>query len=1283
MEWRLYLAIVVAAVATGSHPLSPQTPPIVVSEYFNTSPLPVEEWTELLVLADTLDLRGYVLTDNNQTQTQQQGGVRFRNVPLWSRLRAGTIIVINHRGSQVVDADPRDGYIEIGAQNTTYFEQIRLDNNPGLTWEDVALNIALQGDILQVLDPQGRHVHALGHRNVPGPFFDSLPPPKVHHNGTCPNPGSVRVVPGLSVAAYASGAGTDSTAALVDGVTKGLPNQSPRYGDLNQLLWRRVRQPRWNAPAFQRAELTTAGVLLEWSAAEDAYPQDSLQGYIVVRDTVGRRSVPEDGRTYAVGERIGTGIVVAQTLGATRRAVDTFPFPCGARLTYRVYAFRYWTDNLLGNAPGATLARGRSYAEESYAEATVEKPLPPVPQVNASAWEICEGDSVVLWVENADTAAYRYQWTHNGTQLVGATGRRLVVRTAGRYAVQVRTALGCVVTSPEVEVRVSPRPRPWVAVEGDSLLCPGDTAMLRASGAWRYRWYYEGTPVDSGPVLRATRPGRYWVMGWSEAGCVGTSGVVELKLRRVEFTADSAVLDFGVLGACESARERTVRLTNAGNVPAILFRPSLPPGFAIVGQSFPAEVAVGQSLALRVRFAPPRDGSYSGTIRFLALPCSAVVELSVRGERQTEIASLGVAELSFGTEALCQARVRDTTVWLYNRGRTRLTAEAAWVGAPFQLVGPAFPVELAAGDSVALRLRYTPVIGTHAQELAVAVRAGQCQDTVRVGLTATAALPQVRLSASQIELPALRGCQVVAETSLVVSNVGILPARVEALPVPGVSVFGMPAELQPSESRTVRLRVMPPGQGVFQAEASFVVSPCGDTLRVPIRVLVEGITAGLTVSGVDFGTAVWCGALDTVEQTVQFRTNARDVRLVGYELVGDAEAFSVGWSAGALLADGQSIPLRFHPRREGRYRAELEYRLQADTCVLIQRLTLQGAAQAVGYELSADAADFGQVTVGRQGQRTLRIRNPNPFPVVLSAVEGVVPPFGFEVPPRLPDTLAGGEERWLRLLYAPVQAPRRDTLRLLLRWAEPCDTVLQLTFVGEAAEVAVRPARLWLEAPVLRAKPGEQVAIPISAVPEDSGAAAAVSFLRLRLRYDWRLYAVQRVEGASALRWREQRPGELLVEADFLGGLLQEIPFRVVGQALWHPQMQTPLELLSDSVGATRPVLLSTRAGMLVVDSLCLAQQRRFGTGAATSIWVERDGDCPQLVLLLGSDERADVWVVDLLGREVFRWYTSGGHAGQRVELRLPCPRMASGIYTAVVSQPDSPLRAIRFLWMP
>lgn len=1249
-----------------------QVPPVVVSEYFNTSPLPVEEWTELLVVADTLDLRGYVLTDNNQTQTQRQGGVRFRDVPLWSRLRAGTILVINHRGSQVVDDDPRDGYIEVGAQNTTYFEQVRFDSNPGLTWEDVALNIALQGDLVQILDPQGRHVHALGHRDVPGPFYDTLPPPKVHHNGQCPNPGSIRVVPGLSLAAYAAGAGTDSTAALSTDVTKGLPNQSPQHRDRNQLLWRQLRQPRWNAPQMTRAELTPTGVLLEWSAAADPLPDDSLQGYIVVRDTVGQRSVPEDGRTYGVGERLGTGLVVAQTLSSVRRALDTFPFPCGARMVYRVYAFRYWTDNRLGNAPGPTLARGRSYAEEVYSEATLEKPLPPVPQVFASARELCAGDSAVLWVENPDTVRYRYQWFRDGQQLGGETTPRLVVRSSGRYSVRVETELGCMARSPELEVQVHPLPQVWVAADGDTLFCPGDTVLLRASGAWRYRWYRDGVPVDSGAVLRVSQPGRYWVMGWNEFGCGATSPVVELRERRIEVAAEPDTLDFGVLGACESTRERTVHLRNASNTAVFLFRPLLPSGFALVGQSFPRVLAEGEVVTLRLRFTPTRSGGFAGGVRFPVQPCSDTLVLPVRGEKQAGVATLSQTELDFGVEALCEAGPRDTTLWLFNQSGTMLETEALPLAPPFQLVEPVSPrVVLAPGDSLRLRIRYLPQGGSFQQELQIALQAGTCRDTVRATVSAAAVLPQVALVPSEVVFPPLRGCTTAAETSLVVRNTGVLPLRLRALPVPGVTIGGTPLELQPFESRALPLRIAPSSGGMFTAEALLRLEPCGDTLRVPVRALVEGVRAGFVLSAWDFGTSIWCGRPDTLEQLLEFTTTASVAELLSFRLEGDTGSFSLSWSPGEQLADGYTIRVRFHPTQPGRHRAEVVYTLRVDTCTLEQRLVLTGEASVPGYTSSADSWDFGAVPVGQQAQRVLYVRNPNAFPLVLEALQGIAPPFALAQPLVVPDTLEPGAERAVGILYAPLQAPRRDTLRLRLRWSAPCDTVFAVLFVGEAVPVPTRTARLSLQVSSVRAAPGERLAIPVLVSAEEDRIAGAVRAVRLRFRYDWRLFQVQQLESPLPFRWQELTAGELLLEGSAADGLpVSGELFRLSGRALWHPQMQTPLELRVDSVESRIPLELVIQPGSLQVDSACLAWERRFGTGKATALWLE-PGECPRLIVELGSDEEVELRLMDLRGHEVFAWRGDPAQSGRRVELRVPCAHLAAGVYGAVLRQGD------------
>lgn len=1263
-----YLVGWAAAVILSSGGLGAQTPPIVVSEYFNTSPEPVEEWTELLVVADTLDLRGYILTDNNQTQTQQQGGVRFRDVPLWRRLRAGTIIVINHRGAQVVDADARDGYIEIGAQNTTYFEQIRLDSNPGLRWEEVALNVALQGDILQILGPQGRHVHALGHRQTPGPFFDSLPPPKVHYNGACPNPGSVRVVPGLSLEAYNAGAGVDSAAALGEDFTKGLPNQSPRYRDMNQLLWRRLRQPRWESPRMLQADLSAAGVHLAWSAAEDPFPQDSLQGYIVVRDTGAQRSIPEDGRTYSFGERLsGGGLVVAQTVGDARQAVDTFPFPCGARFTYRVYAFRYHTDDRLGNAPGPTLARGRSYAEDRYAEASVEKPLPPVPRVRASALEICEGDSVVLWVEEADTVAYRYQWFLNGVQLVGATAPRLVVRVGGTYTVECRTALGCRVSSSGLEIRVHPLPRLWVALEGDTLICPGDTVILRAIGAQRYRWYRDGELIDSGTEIRIGQPGRYWVTGWSEFGCMATSKVIELKHRQIRLRAEPAHVDFGILGACEGMAERGVRLTNEGNTPVLLFRPSLPPGFAVVGQSFPVELAIGQTVLLRLRFAPPRSGSYGGMVRFRLHPCAVQESLEVRGDKQPGVASLSAPEVNFGVEASCRATSRDTLLWLSNGGRVPVVAEAAFLEAPFQVTAPTFPIEIAPAESLAIRVRYVPVLGSSIRELTVAIRSGTCRDTLRATLLAVLDTPRVEVWPSQLEFPPLLGCHMVAETTAVIRNTSLVPVRVRALPVAGLVVEGTPVELLPLEERTVRLRIQPPGSGVFTVTGLFSVEPCGDTVRIPVRIVAEGVTAGFASDALEFPRLIWCGRPDTLVRSHLFRTNAGEAELVASAVSGDTAAFSVEWQSGQPLVDGQQVAVRFHPPGVGSFWARIEYRLQVDTCNLVRTLILRGTAIGVTYELTADGTDFGTVAVGQQAQRNLRLRNSNPFPLVLQAVGGVAPPFALQTALPMPDTLEVEQERRIVLLYAPLQAPRQDTLWLKLRWAAPCDTTMTLLFIG-ASESAMEALRLRIELPhIIRAGAGEYVEIPLATAAEQTAALEAVRFLRLRFRYDWRLYEVYRVEGE--LRGAQGRPGKLVLEGSFPTGLpLSGELARIYGRALWHPQLQTPLELRVDSVAGSAPVAVWLGSGMLVVDSTCAAWQRYMGTGAALTLWREA-AECPQLGVQLGSDEEVTVVVVDLYGREVFRWQSGVIQHGQLLRLPLPCSDMAPGAYGAIVRQ--------------
>ncbi|MDF1547677.1 MAG: hypothetical protein P1P88_07630, partial [Bacteroidales bacterium] len=72
-----------------------------MNEYYNAQN-PSDEWVELLVVSDYINLVNYTLRDtkfNNGMADSWAGGVQFANNDLWRELRAGTVIVINCRGS--------------------------------------------------------------------------------------------------------------------------------------------------------------------------------------------------------------------------------------------------------------------------------------------------------------------------------------------------------------------------------------------------------------------------------------------------------------------------------------------------------------------------------------------------------------------------------------------------------------------------------------------------------------------------------------------------------------------------------------------------------------------------------------------------------------------------------------------------------------------------------------------------------------------------------------------------------------------------------------------------------------------------------------------------------------------------------------------------------------------------------------------------------------------------------------------------------------------------------
>ncbi len=116
-----------------------------------------------------------------------------------------------------------------------------------------------------------------------------------------------------------------------------------------------------------------------------------------------------------------------------------------------------------------------------------------------------EGDSVTLV---ASGGAGTYVWN------TGDTTQTLTVYTAGEYYVQFFADNYCPGFSEVVTVTVLPSPgTPTIAVQGDTLLCPGESTTLVSSFTQNVQWYRDGWPLAgaTSPSLVVVQSGAYQV----------------------------------------------------------------------------------------------------------------------------------------------------------------------------------------------------------------------------------------------------------------------------------------------------------------------------------------------------------------------------------------------------------------------------------------------------------------------------------------------------------------------------------------------------------------------------------------------------------------------------------------------------------------------------------------------------------------------------------------------------------------------------------------------------
>lgn len=535
--------------------------PFVISEYFNDK-TPDKEWTEILVIQDMSSIAGCTLRDNSSTGDWRQG-IIFKDIPLWKNLRSGTIIVINHRDGDI-DDDKSDGYIEVGATSSKYFD------NPISSSNSQSLNISATHDIVQLLTKNNYlNIHSLG--NVPQSkskiVFNAIIGLKIATPSEAKN--SVHVYPGANISDYFKG--LDSNYAITtDSSSKGLPNGNNEIPmSTNHLFWRSLREPKWITPPNLQSQITPdfKGIKLSWNAASTI--KDNNEGYLIVRytDNGNQPIILNDGEIYGPGRKIGPYLIIDTLPDLTNNSyTDNFKigtFNCGEKYSYRVYIYRYQRSNvnpeIYDKSP--LNGRGRAYNETDYASTNrpIEKSIPIKPvlsTVEGNKVIYCTNEFAHIITDINESKRYNFNWYLDDNK-ISSKDTSIIVNKSGNYKlVIIDKASGCAdsneifltfVESPEIQIQNLSNSK---IIANDTIIEVCGNSSINLQGIvvkpknYDAYWSKDGNKISVSSNLIINSSGIYRYVAQSNSLCIDSSIAIDARFTTPNFTLSTNKLFF-------------------------------------------------------------------------------------------------------------------------------------------------------------------------------------------------------------------------------------------------------------------------------------------------------------------------------------------------------------------------------------------------------------------------------------------------------------------------------------------------------------------------------------------------------------------------------------------------------------------------------------------------------------------------------------------------------------------------------------------------------------------
>ncbi len=1264
---------------------------VLVNEYFNAADQD-DEWTELIVTEAGLDLRGYSLRDNSNqggTPSAWQGGVRFTDNPLWQGLRSGTIILIHHRGNSEEDVDKSDGYIELGAENLTYFEK-RCWSCDLLNWDLSALSIAKETDILQVLDANDNHVHMLGHMLSESGDFVTINGPKSAYSGTIETNYSVRIFPGSKIEEY--NVGFDGTGAWVKAsdsyVTKGAPNRNDGFLLHNEDFIRELRDPVWNNPTLTGTKESN-GIKLKWSRALDLIG-DANQGYIILRlpkGEVGNFILPGDGEDYSPGDFLGPSLVVANIRNPMVSGfLDEYETECGVTYSYRMFVYQYRNEGT------GTKYRGPSYNQIVYPEFTITDQLDIDFKIFTTDGRdtYCDGELIYLTIDPPWDDDYYVVWFREGSQRAGSEETKkdtlpepLIFNDIQRDTIHYRAQLirrsdGCYVFSNNLEIKLIRDPDAKIFNEQNFefindttiYLCRDEFYQLEGKGRGTLIWQKDGTDFmrdESNLLLSEEDEATYRLIANVDDICSDTTANVTFKFIDVDYRFANLVNDTlrMYIQKGQTFNDRNVDIQNFSSDTLIIYKNNIvynPPGiegsFQIISPVFPIIVPPAQIVPITVRFFMLFDGNLSGDMIFNTICMQDTVHL--KGTKT----NLDVASAYIEPDSL---DFKKTTC----RGTNAELAEIILTGsAEFRFFEPidATPFapsynNISNGDivdnnqTVILNVEFiesTP--GVYYDTVCIPIEIIQgaitTPDTLKLKVRGEVLANMFTLRNDSLEF-VLSECKQSVDSLIAITNDNFetITVSLEGPADPRI-IFNtpLPLEIESMETDTIRYTYQP-ADVKDTLEFKLKITPCPE--YPPIKLYAEKSSRDLKITTLDgtvadtikFGVLPTCGSdLISLDTTLQFVCKGDKGELPRIEEITIGPDVTSSITVGHVFTkEIEALNIKLTGLGQGPFEKIVLYRI--NPCDQEIKLVITGTIEKYDISMSPSSdIDFGTHIAFANEQKKLTISNLNSFEHVIEFVD-LESPFSLvdPAPAEFPVTIPPFTDSVFTFLYYRT-SPSIDTLPIRMFETKMCDGTLNYPVVltGRVDQAPGFDAQLDIPAN-LSSVVGQEFVLPVflSGVDGYVMGEGVVTHADFTLEYDWTVLEARDVQFSDALQnadaqgleFNEQANGILNISFDVFNGRNAEngrwLDVRFLG--LSGPEKITIIrgDAIIDSYNS---IEVLPDSGLIEVSGECLEDERSVTITQSFSFTYSLNGNILKIKFFSPVDGEIEIGLYNIYG---------------------------------------------------